>query len=262
MNKKTITSMLLCATLCATAQTAREEIKDNIYLSGSNYLDYNHQLSSTPLTATPKGYEPFYISHYAYLPAYGTYSQKHLIDFTSMNEPLGGWQKLSGTAVIKGFDGTGSLERYRSKSNGKSVKLYDGVTFNSTKSNYYFYYPGYGMNTNNDFEAEIEVQQGDIVGLSYLIGADGSVYQASDSLVNFCMADGDNASVLLPMQGNSNYYIYRTLTVFTPQKTVDVKPVNKHSGNNIDYYLTLQGQGISKPRSGVYIKNRKKIIIY
>lgn len=201
-------------------------------------------------------------SHYAYLPAYGTYSQKHLIDFTSMNEPLGGWQKLSGTAVIKGFDGTGSLERYRSKSNGKSVKLYDGVTFNSTKSNYYFYYPGYGMNTNNDFEAEIEVQQGDIVGLSYLIGADGSVYQASDSLVNFCMADGDNASVLLPMQGNSNYYIYRTLTVFSPQKTVDVKPVNKHSGNNIDYYLTLQGQRISKPRSGVYIKNRKKIIIY
>ena len=82
MNKKTITSMLLCATLCATAQTAREEIKDNIYLSGSNYLDYNHQLSSTPLTATPKGYEPFYISHY------GRHGSRWLIGESDYNTPL------------------------------------------------------------------------------------------------------------------------------------------------------------------------------
>ena len=64
LNKKKITIMLLCSTLGATAQTVREEIKENIYLSGSNYLDYDHQLSTTPLTAAPKGYEPFYMSHY------------------------------------------------------------------------------------------------------------------------------------------------------------------------------------------------------
>lgn len=201
-------------------------------------------------------------SYYAYLPAYGTYRQKFLIDFTSMNEPLDGWQKLSGSAVIKGFDGTGALERYRSKSNGKSVKLYDGVTFNSTKSNYYFFYPGYGMNTNNDFEAEIEVEQGDIVCLSYLVGSDACVYQASDSLVSFCLADGEKACVALPMPGNSSYYVYRTLSLFTPQETVDILPVNKLPGNSTaNNYFTLQGQRISKPRSGIYIKNRKKVII-
>ena len=202
-------------------------------------------------------------SYYAYLPAYGTYRQKSLIDFTSLNEPLGGWQKLSGTAVIKGFDGSGALERYRSKSNGKSVKLYDGVTFNSTKSNYYFYYPGYGMNTNNDFDADIEAAQGNIVRLSYLIGAGGSVYQASDSLVSFCLANGEKAFVTLAMPGNSNFYVYRTLTVFTPQQAVGILPVNRQPDNcTADDYFTLQGQRISKPRNGIYIKNRKKVIIH
>ena len=64
MIKKTITMMLFYSTLSAAAQTAREELKANHYLSGSNYLDYDHQLSTTPLTAAPKGYEPFYMSHY------------------------------------------------------------------------------------------------------------------------------------------------------------------------------------------------------
>ena len=64
MIKKTITMMLFYSTLGAAAQTAREELKANHYLSGSNYLDYDHQLSTTPLTAAPKGYEPFYMSHY------------------------------------------------------------------------------------------------------------------------------------------------------------------------------------------------------
>ena len=47
-----------------TAQTAHEEIKANKYLSGSQYLDYNRRLPDKPLTPTPKGYEPFYMSHY------------------------------------------------------------------------------------------------------------------------------------------------------------------------------------------------------
>jgi len=63
---KKITAIALCLLCCgiATAQTAKEEIKQNIYLSGSNYLDYDRQLSTTPLTPSPKGYEPFYMSHY------------------------------------------------------------------------------------------------------------------------------------------------------------------------------------------------------
>ena len=66
---KRIATIVFCFVCCGfvtaqTSQTAQQEIKENIYLSGSNYLDYNRQLSTTPLTATPKGYEPFYMSHY------------------------------------------------------------------------------------------------------------------------------------------------------------------------------------------------------
>ena len=46
------------------AQTAKEELKANIHLSGSNYQDYDRQLAIEPLTEAPKGYEPFYMSHY------------------------------------------------------------------------------------------------------------------------------------------------------------------------------------------------------
>ena len=43
---------------------AKEEIAANRYLAGSNYLDYDRQLTDKPLTPSPKGYEPFYMSHY------------------------------------------------------------------------------------------------------------------------------------------------------------------------------------------------------
>ena len=80
---KTMTTiLLLCASLGATAQTAREEIKENIYLSGSNYLDYNQQLATTPLTAAPKGYEPFYMSHY------GRHGSRWLIGESDYTSPL------------------------------------------------------------------------------------------------------------------------------------------------------------------------------
>ena len=45
-------------------QTAREEIAQNPFLSGSNHLDYDNYPATTPLTKAPKGYEPFYMSHY------------------------------------------------------------------------------------------------------------------------------------------------------------------------------------------------------
>ena len=83
MNMKTMTTiLLLCASLGATAQTAREENKENIYLSGSNYLDYNYQLATTPLTAAPKGYEPFYMSHY------GRHGSRWLIGESDYTSPL------------------------------------------------------------------------------------------------------------------------------------------------------------------------------
>ena len=44
--------------------SAKDEIAANRYLAGSNYLDYDRQLPTKALTSTPKGYVPYYISHY------------------------------------------------------------------------------------------------------------------------------------------------------------------------------------------------------
>ena len=44
--------------------SAKDEITANRYLSGSNYLDYDRQLTTKALTPAPKGYEPYYMSHY------------------------------------------------------------------------------------------------------------------------------------------------------------------------------------------------------
>ena len=49
--------------LMTIAQTAQEEIYDNINVAGSNYLAY--RTPTWKLTPTPKGYEPYYLSHYA-----------------------------------------------------------------------------------------------------------------------------------------------------------------------------------------------------
>lgn len=50
--------------LTLSAQTAREEIARNKWLAGSNYLDYDRQLPDFSYTKAPKGYVPFYMSHY------------------------------------------------------------------------------------------------------------------------------------------------------------------------------------------------------
>ena len=45
-------------------RTAREEIAANPFLCGSNHLDYDNHPATTPLTRSPKGYEPFFMNHY------------------------------------------------------------------------------------------------------------------------------------------------------------------------------------------------------
>lgn len=57
---------------CADYETLiRQEIKDNPCFSASNYLAY--PTPTAPLTAAPKGYKPFYISHY------GRHGSRYLI---------------------------------------------------------------------------------------------------------------------------------------------------------------------------------------
>ena len=64
------------------AQTAREEIKANRFLSASNYLDYNNQLATEALTPAPKGYEAFYLTHY------GRHGSRWLIGRQEYDAPL------------------------------------------------------------------------------------------------------------------------------------------------------------------------------
>ena len=82
MKSKALIAICLLCCGTATAQTAQEELKDNRYLSGSNYLDYDRQLSTTPLTPAPKGYEPFYMSHY------GRHGSRWLIGEGDYTTPL------------------------------------------------------------------------------------------------------------------------------------------------------------------------------
>ena len=84
---KRLTNILLALVLTTalSAQTARDEIRANKYLAGSNYLDYNRQLSTQTLTPAPKGYVPFYLSHY------GRHGSRWLISensYTSVIKPL------------------------------------------------------------------------------------------------------------------------------------------------------------------------------
>lgn len=81
---KRLTSILFaaCIALTMTAQTAREEIKANKFLSASNYLDYDNYPATKALTPTPKGYEPYLMNHY------GRHGSRWLIGETSYTRPL------------------------------------------------------------------------------------------------------------------------------------------------------------------------------
>ena len=71
--------ILLCVTAGVQAQDARSEFMKNPALSGSNYVAYpgpKHRL-----TPAPRGYEPFYLSHY------GRHGSRYLIDTHDYDRP-------------------------------------------------------------------------------------------------------------------------------------------------------------------------------
>lgn len=88
MRKILLTGTLFAAASTLTAQistfatTAKDEIAANHYLAGSNYLDYDRQLPTERLTPAPKGYEPYYMSHY------GRHGSRWLIGEGDYRHPL------------------------------------------------------------------------------------------------------------------------------------------------------------------------------
>ena len=199
---------------------------------------------------------------YTTLPAKGAYDQKIAVDFTSADAPGGDWMKLASTTEIKGFSATGAQEWYRARLNGKEVVgLYDGLTFSSEKSNYYFFFPGYGMYSNNDFTITTAAQEGDIVELGYLVGQGNTLYDAADSLISFSYCKAGSESITIEMPGNSHYYIYRSLAAYRPKgSTTAVQPL--WAVRRDDVYYTPQGVRVKSPRQGIYIKNGRKVIIF
>ena len=94
--------------LTMTAQTAREEIKANRFLAGSNYVDYDKQLPTRRLTPAPKGYKPYYLSHY------GRHGSRWLIgekSYQSVTEPLRK-AKEAGKLTQKGEEVLSLLEAF------------------------------------------------------------------------------------------------------------------------------------------------------
>ncbi len=79
--KRTVimTAVASVLALSLSAQQARQDISRNVELAGSNYVAYLGPQKA--LTAAPKGYEPFYISHY------GRHGSRYLIGTNDYDKP-------------------------------------------------------------------------------------------------------------------------------------------------------------------------------
>lgn len=81
MNKLFTLMLALAVTLTVAGQQVKQEISENKCLSGSNHLAYPGPLQER-LTPAPKGYRPFYISHY------GRHGSRYLIGQDEYDVPV------------------------------------------------------------------------------------------------------------------------------------------------------------------------------
>ncbi len=86
-------TLVLAYSLSIIAQTAREEIYDNPLRAGGNYLAYLNPVK--PLTNTPKGYEPFYISHYGRHGSRWLLNDREYLDIIKILEKADSYGKLT-----------------------------------------------------------------------------------------------------------------------------------------------------------------------
>ena len=104
--KLQILSIALAVSTMCSAQTAREEIHENILLTGSNHVAYI--APTKKLTPAPKGYEPFYMDHY------GRHGSRWLIDKPDYTNPLEKMRKAKedGKLTPLGLEVLEKLERF------------------------------------------------------------------------------------------------------------------------------------------------------
>ena len=87
MRKVVLFVLWTFSVLSLTAQTARENLKRDLFKAGSNY--YAYPKPSTSLTPAPKGMAPFYISTYA------RHGSRYLIKEQEYNTPYNWLRKAS-----------------------------------------------------------------------------------------------------------------------------------------------------------------------
>ncbi len=95
--------------------SAREEIRQNRYLCGSNYLDYDRAYGRDALTPAPRGYEPFYMSHY------GRHGSRWLLadgDYLSAIRPLRKARE-QGKLTALGLETLDQLEKFFQGTRGR-----------------------------------------------------------------------------------------------------------------------------------------------
>ncbi len=117
MRKLTIAFLALFFAGSLWAQTAREEILNNICLSGSNYLAY--PTPTKVLTPAPKDKKPFYISHY------GRHGSRYLCDKEEYTKPLYILKKAETAGVLtpKGVELLNKVQLMSSESNNRIGEL-------------------------------------------------------------------------------------------------------------------------------------------
>lgn len=109
MKKLLLLVPALLVGLATMAQQSREDFKRDINLSGSNYLAYPGPQKK--LTPAPKGYHPFYISHY------GRHGSRYLIGTNDYDRPYNELRKAqsAGKLTAKGEEVLRKVEKIRNE---------------------------------------------------------------------------------------------------------------------------------------------------
>ena len=120
MKKRTLSLLVFSfSLLVSSAQTAKEEIYADILKSGSNYMAY--QAPKQALTPAPKGYEPFYMSHY------GRHGSRWLINENDYTSVLRVFRRANeqGKLTALGKEALEKLERFIPTTRGRLGELSD-----------------------------------------------------------------------------------------------------------------------------------------
>lgn len=103
--------------MTALAQTPQEDFKRDITLSGSNYVAYRGPQKQ--LTPAPKGYKPFYLSHY------GRHGSRYMIGQDAYDVPVNDLSKAekAGMLTAKGKEVLEKAKLLREEAKGRDGEL-------------------------------------------------------------------------------------------------------------------------------------------